>query len=396
MVYDVIIIWSWAAGLFAWINLPKNYKKLILEKNKKPWAKVLLSGWERANVSNIDIELERDYFSQNKKFLLWVFAKYNQWDIQSFFVENWVNIVEEDRWRFILESWDSRELLDLLLKKVRENNCEIKCNCDVKEIKPHPNPLLKGEGIKQLFEITTENKQKFLAKNVIVSTGWKSFFQVWTTGEWYNFAEKFSIKIVSPTRALCWLTTKKDFKDLSWSSLNCELILKDKKKEIYREFWPLLFTHFWISWPIVFNTANALWEYLNWPYPNPLLKGERTEKEKIKYILENILVELKINPENSTKKINKFFNMSHPNPLFRGEGIEQFSTEFGLQDWRSWKEAKATWWWVDLNELDKNFMVKKVPWLYFIWEVVDVVGKTWGFNLQWAFSSGYVCGKSFS
>ncbi len=404
MIYDVIIIWAWAAGLFTWINLPKKYKKLILEKNKNPWVKVLLSGWERANVSNVDIEPERDYFSQNKKFLLWVFAKYNQWDIQSFFAENWIDIVEEDRGRLILESWDSKELLNLLLKKARKNNCDIVCNSDVKEIIPLSiSP--QGREEKQLFEIKTEFWKKYQAKNIIVSTGGKSFFQVWTTWEWYNFAESFWLKIISPTRALVGLTTKKDFKELSWSSLNCELILKDKPSphpsplrgegvkqkeiEIYKEFWPLLFTHFWISWPIVFNAWNALWEYLS------SLKVEK-EEDKIKYILENIKVDLKINPKNSTKKINKFFEIpSQPNSLLSEEGIEQFSVEFWLQDWRSWKEAKATWGWVDLNELDKNFMAKKVPGLYFIWEVIDVTWKTWWFNLQWAWSSAYVCGKSF-
>ena len=385
MIYDVIIIWAWAAGLFAWINLPKNFKKLILEKNKSPWIKVLLSGWERANVSNIDIVPERDYFSQNKKFLLWVFAKYNNWDIQSFFAENWVEIIEEDRGRLILKSWDSKELLDLLVKKAKQNNCEIRCNSDVKKIwqtlEEAPtknvgvNPCVHPENI---FKIETEDWKKYLSKNVIVSTGGKSFFQVGTTWEWYNFAKQFWLKIVSPTRALVWLVTKKDFKELSGSSLNCELILKDNKKEIYSEFWPLLFTHFWISWPIVFNTWNALWEYLN------SLKIE-AEQEKIKYILENIKIELKINPLNSTKKINKFFEEEIKN---------EEKIEFWLQDWRSWKEAKATWWWIDLNELDKNFRAKKVPWLYFIGEVVDVVGKTWWFNLQWAFSSGYVCGKN--
>jgi len=370
MIYDVIIIWAWAAGLFAWISLSKNYKKIILEKNKNPWIKVLLSGWERANVSNIDIDPERDYFTQNKKFLLWVFAKYNNWDLQSFFAENWINIVEEDRWRLILESWDSKELLELLVKKVRENKWEIKCNSNVQKINK----------IWGKFLVKTESWEKYESKNVIISSWWKSFFQVWTTWEWYNFAKNFGLNIIPPTRALCWLTTKKDFKELSWSSINLEIILKDNKKEIYREFWPLLFTHFWISWPIVFNTANALWEYLN------LIKIE-SEINKIKYILENIKVELQINPENSTKKINKFFEK-----VIKNNQI----IEFWLQDWRSWKEAKATGWWVDLNELDKNFMVKKVHGLYFIWEVVDVVWKTWWFNLQWAFSSGYVCGKSLN
>ncbi len=399
MIYDVIIVWGWAAWLFAWINLPKVLRKLILEKNKQPGVKVLLSGWERANVSNMNIEVEKDYFTQNKKALLSVFKKYNQWGIQSFFAENWINIIEEDRWRLILESWDSKELLSLLIRKVKENKCEIRTNSDVKKISPHPNPLPWGErGQGQLFEIETETWEKYECKNIIVSTWWKSFFQVWTTGEWYSFAENFWLNIISPTRALVWLSTKKDFKELSGSSLKCELILRDKKKEIYSEFWPLLFTHFWISWPIVFNTANALWEYLNSPHlASPEGEGLEKETDKIKYILENIKVELKINPENSTKKINKFFDLpsSQPSPLGEKEQ-EQFSVEFWLQDWRSWKEAKATGGWIDLNELDKNFMVKKVPGLYFIWEIVDVTWKTWGFNLQWAWSSWYVCGKSFS
>jgi len=370
MIYDVIIIWAGAAWLFAWINLPKDFKKLVLEKNKEPWVKVLLSGWERANVSNMDIEVTRDYFTQNKKALIWVFAKYNQWDIQSFFADNWLNIIEEDRWRLILESWDSKELLSLLIRKVKENKCEIRTNSDVKRINK----------IWEIFFIETEYWKKYECKNVIVSTWWKSFFQVWTIWEWYNFANTFWLNIVSPTRALVWLSTKKDFKELSGSSLSCEIILKDNKKEIYREFWPLLFTHFWISWPIVFNVSNALGEYLS------SIKID-SEADKIKYILENIKVELKINSEDSTKKINKFFEEE-----IKNEEI----IEFGLQDWRSWKEAKATGWWIDLNELDKNFMAKNVPWLYFIWEVVDVTWKTWGFNLQWAWSSGYVCGKSFN
>ena len=67
-----------------------------------------MSGWERANVSNADIEPTRDYFTQNKKFLHSIFSKYTNWDIMSFFAESGVEIVEEDRSRLILKSWDSR------------------------------------------------------------------------------------------------------------------------------------------------------------------------------------------------------------------------------------------------------------------------------------------------
>ena len=108
MIYDVIIVWAWAAGLFSGICLNKNLKKLLLEKTAKPWTKVLMSGWERANVSNADIEPTRDYFTQNKKFLFSIFSNYTNWDTMSFFAENWVEIVEEDRNRLILKSWDSK------------------------------------------------------------------------------------------------------------------------------------------------------------------------------------------------------------------------------------------------------------------------------------------------
>jgi predicted Rossmann fold flavoprotein len=365
MIHDVIIVWGGAAGLFTWINLDKNLNKLILEKTDKLWTKVLLSGWERANVSNMDIEPERDYFSQNKKFLLSIFSRYNQWDIMSFFAWIWVNVIEEDRWRLILESWDSKELLNALLNETKKNNCEIKLNQDVLNI----------EKKDEVFEIKTRDNKKYLTKNVVVSSWWKSFFQVWTTGEWYSIEEKLWINVIAPYRSLCWLTTKKDLKELSGSSMDLGLSLVDNKIVVYKEFWPLLFTHFGISWPIVFNTSTALWEYLNSIWI-------KTEQEKIKYILENIKVELDINKDNATKKIYKFFKQELEN-----EEI----ISFWLQDWRSWKEAKATGWWVDTNELDNTMQSKKHKWLYFVWELVDVTGKTGGFNLQWAWSSAYVC-----
>jgi len=384
MIYDVVIIWAGAAWLFAWINLPKGLKKLILEKNDKPWIKILLSGWERANVSNIDIEPIRDYFGQNKKALLSIFSKFNHWDIQSFFAESWVNIVEEDRWRLILESWDSKELLELLLKKSRENNCSLKCSSEVESIESiglQTLPLGEEE-VKEkqdnIFKIKTVN-WTFQAENIIVSSWGKSFFQVWTTWDSYRFAENLWIKIVPPHRGLCGLVTKKDFSSLSGSSLNLNLKIFDDKILIYEEKWPFLFTHYGISWPIVFNASIAIWEYLN-------KKNIYSDTDKIEYMKNNIICEIEINPSKSTKKINKFFEE---------ELLEQNQISFWLQDWRSWKEAKITGGWVDINELDNNMQVQKIPWLYFIWESVDITWKTWWFNLQWAWSSGYVCASNF-
>lgn len=365
-VYDVVIIWWGAAGLFAGICLDKKLSKIVLEKNEKPWIKVLLSGWERANVSNMDIEPERDYFTQNKKFLLSVFAKYNNWDIMSFFAEAWVNIVEEDRSRLILESWDSKELLACLLKKLKENNCDLKNNHDIVDIIPD------GEN----FIVSCIEGRKYTAKNVVLSSGGKSFSQVGTTGEWYSMSEKLGLNIVSPYRTLCGMATKRDLSEISWVSSVVDMKLMDKnEKVIYREKWPILFTHFWISGPIIHNCSNAVGEYLN--------KIGLKESDFEKYILDNLSLDLTFSLADSAKRLVKFFALDE----------ENLDINLELQNWRSWKEAKATGGWVDTAELDNYMQAKKHSWLYVIGEVVDVTGKTGWFNLQWAWSSGFVAAQ---
>lgn len=371
--YDFAIIWWWAAGLFASISAPKNIKKIILEKTPKLWTKVLLSGWERANLTNIDIEATRDYFGQNKKAMISILKRFSQYDTISFFEEAWIRTVEEDRWRIILESGDSRELLDLLVKKAKANNTEFKINFDVKSVKK----------IDDYFEIKQLNWEKINAKNVLIRAGGKSFSQVWTTGDSYNIASSFDLKLAHPYRSLRAFATKKDLSNISWISTNLSMTLVDKKnnKEIYSEFWPILFTHFGLSWPIIFNASTILWEYLNKIF-------EKTEKlideDFEKYILENISVKLNFDLENTPKRRIQFFGLNNDN-------LEMI---IDLQNWRSWKEAKATWWWVLLNELDNNMQAKNVEWLYFAWEVLDLTGKTGWFNLQLAWSTGYIVWKN--
>ena len=412
-IQDIIIIWAWAAGLFAAINISSKYNKLILEKNSKPWIKVLLSWWERANVSNMDIEGERDYFGQNKKALKSILTRYNQWDIMSWFADNWINIIEEDRWRLILESGDSKELLAVLVRKAQENNSEIKTEQNVKVIRTANNISSlnsysldkEQEATKQIFEVTTESWKKYFTKKVIVSSGWKSFFQVGTTWEWYNFAKEFWLNIIPPTRALWGLSTKKDFSNISGTSCDVEVKIFDKndvkKNVIYSENWPLLFTHFWVSGPIIFNAGNAIGEYISWIN----LLSPHLTKEGVRgwsqidiiyenYLKEYIYLELVFDIENTPKKIVKYFSLDIPLNK-NGTQVENNIITLDLQNWRSWKEAKATWGWIDINELDKFMQSKKEPGLFFIGEVCDITWKTGGFNLQWAWSSAYCCGEFF-
>ena len=361
MVYDVIIIWAWASWLFTWIHLDKKLNKLILEKTSKIWTKLLLSGWERANVSNMNINIENDYFSQNKKFLKSIFSKYNQWDFMNFCAENWLNLIEEDRGRLILETWNSKEILDLFLNKIQKNNCEIKLKSEVVKITSPLTPLLRGEGDNNFYEIFLKNWKKYESKNIIVSTWWKSFFHTWTSWDGYNFANEFWLEITKTFPWLCWITTKKDLSILSWISCDLNINLSDKvtKKSIYSEFWPILFTHFWLSWPIIFNTSVAIWE--NWWF-------------------ENLIIKFNFDLEKISKKIINFFELN----------IDNNEIELEIHSLRGLKEAKVTTGWINLDELDNNMQSKKHPQLFFTWEVVDVTWKTWWYNLQWCWSSSFV------
>lgn len=363
MEYDIAIIWWWAWWLFSSINIPKKFKKIILEKNTKPWIKVLLSWWERANVSNINIDIENDYFWQNKKALKSIFSKFNQYDIINFFVDNKIDIIEEDRWRLILKSWDSKELLDLLIKKSSNNNTIIKTNFNVQKITKFD----------EYFEIQNEN-EIIKAKYIIISSWWKSFSHVWTTWDWYKFAKDFDIEVIALHKWLCWLSTKKDLSSLSWSSINTSIEIIDINKTIYSEFWPLLFTHFWLSWPIIYNSSIAIGEYLN------KIKI-CSEEEKINYLKENIFIKINLKKDECTKKIYSFFKDYIEN---------EKQILIWLQDWTSRKEAKITWWWIKIDELDNFLQSKKHERLFFNWEIIDITWKTWWYNLQWAWSSAYV------
>jgi hypothetical protein len=102
--------------------------------------------------------------------------------------------------------------------------------------------------------------------------------------------------------------------------------------------------------------------------------------------LQNIYIKVTFALENAPKRIVTFFWLDNE------ENREQI---LELQDYRTWKEAKVTWGGVNIDELDKNLQSKIVPWLYFAGEILDITGKTWGFNLQLSWTTGYVVGKSF-
>jgi predicted Rossmann fold flavoprotein len=324
-----------------------------------------MSGWWRCNFSNTEISPEK-YFGENKKMLPSVFHKYNNQDMVEFLETNEVETNIEDNWRIILKSGKAKQLLDLISKKSEENQTEIKLNQDIVEIK-------KDEDI---FIIKT-SVEEFRCNKLIIATGWVSYPKYGTTWYWLDLAKQFDLEITKPYPALCWIETQEDLSNLSWSSVIANVKLFNNSKIIYQQTWNLLFTHRWLSGPVIFNTTAAIWEYLSkkWKYNN-------------EYIQTNTHIEVIIPDNQITKRLKQ------SELLITDRSNNSSNVNLKIKDITAIETAKVSGWWISMSEIKPNFESKKIPNLYFIWETLDITGQTGWFNLQRAWSSGYICGEN--
>jgi len=355
MEFDLIIIWGGASGLFCAINSPKKYKKLILEKQNQLWTKILLSGWGRCNFSNTNISPDK-YFWQNKKTLPSIFHKFNNHDFINFLTENWIKYKEENNERLILESEKSKDLLEFLIKKAKENKTKIQTNQNVVNVKKTD----------EVFFIQTKD-EVCKCKKLVIASWWVSFPKTWTTGFGIDLAKKLWIKTIKTFPALCGIETKNWFSNLSGSSVLWKIKVFDKNKLFYETIWNILFTHWGLSWPAIFNVSAAIWEHL----------------AKTAWNIKEIYIKLSLEKAQITKKLQKSNILNLNN-----------ETTIELTSFRSLDEAKVSSGGVSLDEINNNFESKKIKNLYFIGETLDIIWESGWFNLQRARSSGFVCWKN--
>ena len=272
----------------------------------------------------------------------------------------------EDSGRIILKSWKAKQLLALLIQKSEENNTEIKLNQTITNIQKAENNYI----------IKTETEE-FTCKKLVIATGGVSHPKTWTDGYWLNLAKQFDLEITKPYPALCGIETQTDLSNLSWSSVVAEVKLFNNNKIIYQQEWNLLFTHRWLSGPVIFNTTAAIWEYLS-----------KKQKYNPEYIQTNTHIEINIADKYITKRLKQ------SELLTTDVSNNSSSIDLKIKKITDIDTAKVSWWWISMDEIKPSFESKKIPNLYFIWETLDITGQTGWFNLQRAWSSGFICGKN--
>lgn len=352
MVYDIIIIGWGAAGLFCSLFLPQHTKKCIIEKTDRLGTKVLMSWGERCNLTNSNFDPTIHYIWQSIKSLPSLFHMFGPEDIISYLHEHGLETQTETTGRVVLKSWKARQLLDFLVDQSQKNDTDFLLSHDVHAISRWDDDT---------FVITT-SAWIYTAKQVIVATWGMTYPQAGASPFAYEIAEQLWLSLATPHAALCGIETKDNFVPLAGNTLIAKITLYANNKVVYSAKWSLLFTHRWISGPVIFNASL----YMNQDISTYTLQCD-------------------FDLEQSSKKVIQYFKLTPESTL----------RDFRIKALRPMTEAKVSAWWILLKELDQSFQSKKIPWLYFIGEAIDITGNTWWYNLQRAWTSAYVCAKNF-
>lgn len=404
----VIVVGGGAAGMMAAVAAADSGAKVtIYEKNEKLGKKVFITGKGRCNVTNAgDMENLFANVMTNEKFLYSAFYTYDNQMVIDFLEKAGCPLKIERGDRVFPVSDHSSDVIAAFQRELRKRDVEIILNCGVKELlwSKDDEPAVKG--------VLLENGRKSMADSVIIATGGISYASTGSTGDGYGFAEKTGHKVTECKPSLVPFNIKEDWcKEAMGVSLrNVSLRLVCGKKEIYSGFGEMLITHFGISGPLALSASSyyvskAKGETLGYIDLKPALDAEQLDKRVLRDFEEaknkqfknslNHLFPQKLIPImialsgiNPDKKVNEISKEERKNFVQLIKNLP-----FTISGVRDFKEAIITKGGVSVKEVNPSTMEsKKVKGLYFAGEVLDLDALTGGYNLQIAWSTGYLAG----
>jgi predicted Rossmann fold flavoprotein len=400
------IVGGGASGMMAAIAAKRAGADVnIFERNPRVGKKILATGNGRCNYTNIYADVE-NYHGENPKFIYSIFSKFGVPETMDFFEKLGITPAIEEYSKVFPMSFQASSVLDVLRFELEEIGVEVICDAYVKDI----------EKRKEDFSIVLRDGRIYKEDRVIIATGGKAMPSTGSDGNGYDLAKKFGHKIVDVFPGLVQLKLAGDFFNRidGVKIVGTAALMKDDKfiKE-YRG--DVLFTNYGISGPPILQLSREAIELINKgekPYIKVSIIDSMNKDELNEYLRKRFsympkktlevgligLINKRLIPvilkEAGIKDINK--NIGN----VTNEEIDKIATI--LTDWRfeiigskSWPSAQVTAGGVATCEIDQYTLESKlVKGLYFAGEIVDIDGDCGGFNLQWAWSSGYVAGEN--
>ncbi len=414
----VIVIGGGPAGMLAAITAKENGNDVFLiEKNNQLGKKLLITGKGRCNItSSLEMKEFINNTPGNGMFLYSAFQKYTNKDIINFLKRQGLEVKEERGNRIFPVTDKSMDVLNCFINRIKELNIDIKYNTKVVKILTQT-----IEGKSRVIGVRTD-KEMIKGNKVILATGGKSYPLTGSTGDGYLLAEKLGHTITQIKPSLVPLETYdtiecKELQGLSLRNVGIKLLDTEKNKQIYEDFGEMLFTHFGVSGPTILSASAHLVRYKHIerlfgdkkiilkidlkPALDEKKLNERilrdfqeVKNKQFKNSLDKLLPHklipavihrTKINPE---KKVNEITKKERERLVQEIKGFEVIIKKF-----RPIEEAIITSGGIHIKEINpKTMESKKIDGLYFAGEIIDVDSYTGGFNLQIAYSTGYVAG----
>lgn len=373
----------------------------LFEKNKQLGKKLQLTGHGRCNVTN---SCSKDEFFKhivhNEKFLYSPFSQFSNLDMIQFLKSNGLPTIEEDHGRMFTGSNSSQDVVLLFVELLRKNNVILHMDEACTDLMVEDDKVV---GIKT-------DKGSYSFDVVIVATGGKSFASTGSNGDGYKWANTLDIKVSDLYPGLVSLRTKEIF-DLAGLSLqNVGIQVKKDKKVLYKQLGDILFTHEGVSGPGIL----AMSSYVIHKEPDKIifdLIPDKSMDEVDAFLLERM-------NRSSNKQLNHILEMMIPKRLVQyimdrlniDDSLKANETtkvqrrsisellkclDFEVSSFAGFDQAMITVGGIKTNQIQPQTMEsKKIKGLKFVGEVLDLDAQTGGYNLQIAWTTGYVAGST--
>lgn len=385
---DVVVIGAGASGLMCGIEAGKRNRSVyIIDHAGQPGEKIRISGGGHCNFTNINLNYE-NYHSSNPHFCKSAIARYTPYSFIHMLDKYGIKYHEKEGGQMFCKN-GSVGIIKMLKEECNKVGAQILLNCKIEEIR-----LIKEHS----FHIKT-SLGDIESESVVVATGGLSYPASGATDIGHRIAKQFGLKVILPRPALVPLTFNpghiKLFGDLSGISIDS--IVSCNKRHFRGN---ILFTHRGLSGPAILNIS------LYWNIGDNLNINLLPEKD----ILEIFMIK-KQGKINLSRLLSQYlpsrFSQAFCDAYTESKPIFQYTEKklqniaYQIHNWKiepagteGLKKAEVTLGGVDTKELSSRTMEsRQVPGLYFTGEVVDVTGRLGGYNLHWAWASGYAAGQ---
>lgn len=399
--HDVAVIGAGAAGLTAAITASQTGKRVILiEKNSQIGRKVLATGNGRCNLTNTCTSIDR-YHGATPEFIQSVISRFDQHATMEFFRDLGLVLKEEENGRIFPRTNQASSVVEVMKHRLEANRVEVLLETPVASIEASTP-----------WKITLADGRQIHADNLIIATGGRAAHHLGSTGEGLGWANRLGHTITPTHAALVPVETIDTWpRDIQGVKVETSVRATCDGRSISESTGDLLFTSYGVSGPSVMALAGAI---------APLLREYQVQlhidlfpdmtQEELDQTLQRILHSggklpvkeslVGLLPGSMIPVILRFSGIGeheHAVSISKNKRLDIVRTlkniTVTVSKLRPLKEAQVTAGGVDTREIDPQTLQSKlVKGLYFAGEILDVDGDSGGFNLQWAWSSGYVTG----